>query len=85
MLCYWGSWVWGAAQDGVEDARKLKGIQPQVGIIVLNDNRNYLAPAIKAGVAGLLTGNISRSEFIAAIRIIYLWRLVLFDGGANFA
>jgi DNA-binding NarL/FixJ family response regulator len=51
-----------------------------VGIIILNDNPKYLAPAIKAGAVGFLTRSIGRDELVAAIRLVYLWKLVLFNG-----
>lgn len=50
-----------------------------VGIIILADNRKYLAPAIESGAIGFLPRNISRDNLIEAIRIIHLWRLGLFD------
>jgi DNA-binding NarL/FixJ family response regulator len=72
--------------DGIEAVRSIKESQPQVSVIVISDNRKYLAPAIQAGAVGFLARNIGRSELVAAIRLIYLWRLVLFDeNGAHFA
>lgn len=72
--------------DGIEATRRLKETQPPVSIIMLTDNRRYLAPAIRAGAVCFLTRNISRRELISAIRIIYLWRLGLFHSkGSHFA
>jgi len=72
--------------DGIEATRCLKENGLPVSVIMLTDNRRYLAPAIKAGAVGFLTRNISRRELIAAIRIIYLWRLGLFHSkGSHFA
>jgi DNA-binding NarL/FixJ family response regulator len=65
--------------DGLETLRKLKEARANIGIIVLSDDRRCLAPAVKAGAVGFLSRNISRSELAAAIQLIYLWRLVLFD------
>ena len=65
--------------DGLETLRKLKGARANIGIIVLSDDRKFLVPAVKAGAVGFLSRNISRSELAAAIQLIYLWRLVLFD------
>ncbi len=65
--------------DGLETIKKLKEARANIGIIVLSDDRRFLAPAVKAGAVGFLSRNISRSELAAAIQLIYLWRLVLFD------
>jgi len=64
---------------GIETALSLKEARLPMSIIILADNRKHLAPAIEAGAVGFLPRNISRSELIAAIRIIHLWRLGLFD------
>jgi len=64
---------------GIETARSLKEARLPMSIIILADNRKHLAPAIEAGAVGFLPRNISRSELIAAIRIIHLWRLGLFQ------
>ena len=72
--------------DGIKAAGSLKEAHPHVSLIFLGDNRKYVLPAIKAGAAGFLTRNIGRTDLIAAIRLIYLWRIVLFnDGGGHFA
>ncbi len=65
--------------DGLETLRKLKEARANIGIIVLSDDRKFLVPAVRAGAVGFLSRNISRSELAAAIQLIYLWRLVLFD------
>lgn len=64
---------------GLETLKKLKEARANIGIIVLSDDRRCLVPAVKAGAVGFLSRNISRSELAAAIQLIYLWRLVLFD------
>jgi len=64
--------------DGIEVTRHLKETRLPMSIIMLSDNRRYLAPAIKAGAVGFLSRTISRNELVAAIRIIHLWRLGLF-------
>lgn len=72
--------------NGIKAAASLKEAHPHVSLIFLSDNRKYLVPAIKAGAAGFLTRNIGRTDLTAAIRLIHLWRLVLFDdGGGHFA
>ena len=65
--------------EGLETLRKLKEARANIGIIVLSDDRKFLIPAVKAGAVGFLSRNISRSELAAAIQLVYLWRLVLFD------
>lgn len=72
--------------DGIEAIRKLKEARTNIGIIVLSDDRKCLVPAIKAGAVGFLSRDISRAELGAAIQLIYLWRLVLFqDEVSHFA
>jgi len=63
--------------DGIETTRHLKEARLPMSIIILADDHRYMAPAIKAGAVGFLTRNVSRSELIAAIRVIHLWRLGL--------
>jgi len=67
-------------RDIIEVVRGVRAVQPHTGIVILSDNPKHLAPAIKAGAVGFLTRNIGREELVAAIRLIYLWRLVLFNG-----
>jgi DNA-binding NarL/FixJ family response regulator len=72
---------------GVDDAQiinSIKATTKDIDVIVLNDERSLLIPSIENGVAGFLTRDISRNELVTAIRIIHLWRLVLFKGGAHF-
>lgn len=69
--------------DGIEAVRKLKEARANIGIIVLSDDHKCLVPAVKAGAVGFLSRNISRSELAAAIQLIYLWRLVLFEDEAS--
>ena len=72
---------------GVDDAQIItssKAITKDIDVIVLNDERSLLIPSIENGVAGFITRDISRNELVTAIRIIHLWRLVLFKNGAHF-
>ncbi len=72
--------------EGIETIKRLKKARPSIGILVLSDDRKSLVPAIRAGAAGFLSRDISRSELAAAIQLVYLWRLVLFDvDGSAFA
>jgi DNA-binding NarL/FixJ family response regulator len=69
--------------DGIEAIRRLKEARSNVGIIVLSDDRKCLVPAIKAGAVGFLSRDISRAELAAAIQLVYLWRLVLFQNDVS--
>lgn len=55
-----------------------KKVGKQTNLIVLSDRHELLVPAIKAGVVAYLTKSVSRADLISAIRIAYLWRLILF-------
>jgi DNA-binding NarL/FixJ family response regulator len=67
-------------RDIIELTRSMREAHPHMGVIILNDNPKYLAPAVKAGAVGFLTRSIGRDELVAAIRLVYLWKLVLFNG-----
>jgi DNA-binding NarL/FixJ family response regulator len=69
--------------DGIEAIRRLKEARSNVGIIVLSDDHKCLVPAIKAGAVGFLSRDISRAELAAAIQLVYLWRLVLFQNDVS--
>jgi DNA-binding NarL/FixJ family response regulator len=72
---------------GVDDAQiinSIKAITKNIDVIVLNDERSLLIPSIENGVAGFITRDISRNELVTAIRIIHLWRLVLFKNDTHF-
>jgi CheY-like chemotaxis protein len=72
--------------SGIGVACSLMKARLPMNIIILADNREYLAPAIEAGAVGFLLRNISRDHLIGAIRIIHLWRLGLFhDRRSHFA
>ena len=70
--------------DSTKVISYIKECSPLVGIIVLNDQQNFLVPAIENGASGFLTGDVGRSDLIGAIRIVHLWRMVLFQQGSNF-
>ena len=70
--------------DGTKLISYIKETSPHVGIIVLNDEQNFLVRAIENGASGFLTGNVGRGDLIGAIRIVHLWRMVLFQQGSNF-
>jgi DNA-binding NarL/FixJ family response regulator len=70
--------------DCIQIINDIKEISQNIDIIVLNDDSNYVVSAIETGVAGFLSRDISRNELITVIRIIHLWRLVLFRSGTHF-
>jgi two-component system response regulator DegU len=55
----------------------------EVSVIVLSDKRMLLRPAILSGATAYLSKNICRSELIAAIRVVHLWRAVLFNNSSS--
>lgn len=67
-------------RDIIQVIGSIREARPHTGVIILNDNPKYLAPAVKAGAVGFLTRSIGRDELVAAIRLVYLWKLVLFNG-----
>ena len=70
--------------DSAKIISYIKECSPQVGIIVLNDEQTFLVPAIENGASGFLTGDVGRSDLIGAIRIVHLWKMVLFQQGSHF-
>jgi DNA-binding NarL/FixJ family response regulator len=70
--------------DSTKVISHVRDSSPNVGIIVLNDQQNFLIPAIENGASGFLTGDVARSDLIGAIRIVHLWRMILFQRGSNF-
>jgi DNA-binding NarL/FixJ family response regulator len=70
--------------DGIKVINQINQSLNHVGIIVLNDERNFLVPAIENGASAFLSRDIGRNELISAIRIIYLWRSILFQEEHHF-
>ncbi len=70
--------------DGIKVINQISRSLHHVGIIVLNDERNFLVPAIENGASAFLARDIGRNELISAIRIIYLWRSILFQDEDHF-
>lgn len=56
---------------------------PAKVIIITENISRDLAPAVKAGAAGLLSRNISRDELLSAISKIHLWVPVPSSSGNN--
>jgi len=55
-------------------------------VIVLSDEHKSIVSAIAAGAAGYLNKRASRKELVDTIRLVYLWRMVLFcNTRSNFA
>jgi DNA-binding NarL/FixJ family response regulator len=71
--------------DSSQIIGEIKKLARNIDVIVLNDEKGLLIPAIESGVSGFITRDISRSELITVIRIIHLWHSVLFQNGAHFA
>lgn len=70
--------------DSAKVISYIKECSSQAGIIVLNDEQDFLVPAIESGASGFLTGDVGRNDLIGAIRIVHLWRSVLFQQGSQF-
>jgi DNA-binding NarL/FixJ family response regulator len=70
--------------EGIKVVNQINQSLNHVGIIVLNDERNFLVPAIENGASAFLSRDIGRNELIAAIRIIYLWHSILFQDEHHF-
>lgn len=80
--------ILGTDMETVDSIKLLKQINqsvPRISVIILNDDRNFLAPALENGAVAFLTRDIGRSELVSAIRIVYLWRSILFQNDDHFA
>lgn len=71
--------------DGIKTISQIKHALHNLGIIVLNDEESLLVPAIENGASAFLPRDISRNELVSAIRIVYLWRSILFQDEDHFA
>jgi DNA-binding NarL/FixJ family response regulator len=71
--------------DGVKTIKQMKRALHNISIIVLNDEQSLLVPAIENGASAFLPRHVSRNELISAIRIVYLWRSILFQDEDHFA
>ena len=56
--------------DGLEAPRTIKRKLPETGVLMvtMHENRDYMLEATKAGAAGYVLEDASRSEFISAVR-----------------
>ena len=56
--------------DGLEATRAIKREHPETGVLMvtMHENRDYMLEATKAGAAGYVLKDASRSEFISAVR-----------------
>ncbi len=70
--------------DSSQIISEIKKLVKNIDVIVLNDEKSLLIPAIESGVSGFITRDISRSELVTVIRIIHLWHSVLFNNGTHF-
>lgn len=65
-----------AGGAGVESVSSLTEAAPQARIILVTDNVvRDLAPAVTAGVAGLLPADAADGDLIETIRRVHLWSL----------
>ncbi len=55
--------------DGLEATRAIKCERPEIGILMvtMHDNNDYVLEAIKAGAAGYVLKDASRTELLAAV------------------
>ena len=65
--------------NSIETANRIRQSQLPVSIVMLDDNTENLVPAIESGAIAFLTKSVTRNQLIAAIRVVYLWRFVLFN------
>lgn len=70
--------------EGIKTVRQINQALHKISVIVLNDDRGLLVPSIENGAVAFLTRDIGRNELISAIRIVYLWRSILFQNDENF-
>ena len=56
--------------DGLEATRAIKREHPETGVLMvtMHENRDYMLEATKAGAAGYVLKDASRSELISAVR-----------------
>lgn len=70
--------------DSTQIINEIKKISKSTEVIILNDERSLLIPAIESGVTGFVSRDINRNDLITLVRVIYLWRQVLFKEGTHF-
>ncbi len=63
-----------AGEAGLDTARRLAEAAPRARVVLVTDNVvRDLAPAVKAGVAGLLPADAAAGDLIETIRRVHLW------------
>ncbi len=63
-----------AGDGGADAARRLAEVVPGARVVLVTDNLvRDLAPAVKAGVAGLLPADAAGADLIETIRRVHLW------------
>ena len=63
-----------AGEAGLDTARRLAETAPRARVVLVTDNVvRDLAPAVKAGVAGLLPADAAAGDLIETIRRVHLW------------
>jgi DNA-binding NarL/FixJ family response regulator len=70
--------------EGIGLVKQIKQSLPNISVIILNDDHKLLVPSIENGAVAFLTRDIGRNELVSAIRIVYLWRSILFQNDDHF-
>ncbi|WP_293202873.1 response regulator transcription factor [Paenibacillus sp.] len=71
--------------DGIETARRLRGLLPKTRIIVLTSfsDQDHVVPAVRAGVRGYLLKDIEPEDLAVAIRNVYSGQVELHPAAAG--
>ena len=79
--------ILGGDHAGIESLKMIRQIGRSangISVVMLSDEHDLLEKAVEQGAVAFLTRDIERNELISAIRIIYLWRSILFQNDENF-
>ena len=79
--------ILGGDHAGIEALKMIRQIGRSsngISVVMLSDEHDLLEKAVEQGAVAFLTRDIERNELISAIRIVYLWRSILFQNDENF-
>jgi DNA-binding NarL/FixJ family response regulator len=79
--------ILGGDHAGIESLKMIRQIGRSangISVVMLSDEHDLLEKAVEQGAVAFLTRDIERNELISAIRIVYLWRSILFQNDENF-
>jgi two-component system, NarL family, response regulator LiaR len=79
--------ILGGDYAGIESLKMIRQIARStngISVVMLSDEHALLEKAVEQGAIAFLTRDIERNELISAIRIVYLWRSILFQNDENF-